>query len=224
MGTLYLVRHGQASFGAADYDQLSDLGRRQSVRLGEYWRDRAMSFDAVIIGSLKRHRQTWDGIAEGLGLSRDDVLTWEGLNEYDSEAVIAAIHPEKLAHPDSPEIVKKHFRLLRDGLAAWMEGQTAPVGMPGYAEFLTGVTSALDHVRGKHHGARVLMVSSGGPISNAIGHVLGTSPKTIVELNLRMRNTAVTEFVFNPKGHMLNTYNGLPHLDGPAWRDWITYA
>jgi broad specificity phosphatase PhoE len=38
MGTLYLVRHGQASFGADDYDQLSELGRRQSVRLGEYLR------------------------------------------------------------------------------------------------------------------------------------------------------------------------------------------
>ncbi|NDC60964.1 MAG: histidine phosphatase family protein, partial [Betaproteobacteria bacterium] len=25
MGTLYLVRHGQASFGADDYDQLSPL-------------------------------------------------------------------------------------------------------------------------------------------------------------------------------------------------------
>ena len=26
MGTLYLVRHGQASFGADDYDKLSELG------------------------------------------------------------------------------------------------------------------------------------------------------------------------------------------------------
>ncbi len=104
MGTLYLVRHGQASFGADDYDQLSPLGRRQSVRLGEYWRERGMTFDAVITGTLKRHRQTWEGIAEGLGLSRDDVLPWPGLNEYDSEALIGAIHPEKLAKPDTPEI------------------------------------------------------------------------------------------------------------------------
>ena len=44
MGTLYLVRHGQASFGAADYDNLSELGHRQAVRLGEYWRERGMKF------------------------------------------------------------------------------------------------------------------------------------------------------------------------------------
>jgi broad specificity phosphatase PhoE len=37
MGTLYLVRHGQASFGADDYDQLSELGGA-GVRLGEHWR------------------------------------------------------------------------------------------------------------------------------------------------------------------------------------------
>ena len=95
MGQLYLVRHGQASFGADDYDQLSDLGRRQSVRLGEYFKARGQRFDAVITGSLKRHAQTWAGIDEGLGGSALSPLVWPGLNEYDSAAVIAAIPPAK---------------------------------------------------------------------------------------------------------------------------------
>ena len=68
MGNLYLVRHGQASFGAADYDNLSALGHRQSVRLGEYFAARELRFEAVLTGSLKRHAQTWAGIAEGAGL------------------------------------------------------------------------------------------------------------------------------------------------------------
>jgi broad specificity phosphatase PhoE len=55
--------------------------------------------------------------------------------------------------------------------------------------------------------------SSGGPISTAVGHVLGTSPETTIELNLRIRNSSVTEFAFTPKRHMLVTYNTLPHLD-----------
>ena len=37
MAELYLVRHGQASFGAADYDRLSERGEQQSVWLGEYF-------------------------------------------------------------------------------------------------------------------------------------------------------------------------------------------
>ena len=93
-----------------------------------------------------------------------------------------------------------------------------------YVDFLAGVTTALDHVRDRHHGAKVLVVSSGGPISTAVGHVLGTSPETTIELNLRIRNTAVTEFAFTPKRHMLVTYNTLPHLDAAAYENWVTYA
>ncbi len=224
MGHLYLVRHGQASLGAADYDVLSELGRRQSMRLGAWFASRGIAFDAVITGSLKRHAQTWSGIVSGADYASDDCLSWPGLNEYDAEAIVAAIHPGAIEKPDTPERYRQHFRLLRDGLTAWMQDKTKPVGMPSYPDFLEGVTSALDHVRDKHHGAKVLVVSSGGPISTAVGHVLGTSAETTIELNLRIRNTSVTEFAFTPKRHMLLTYNTLPHLDGPAWETWVTYS
>ncbi len=223
MGTLYLVRHGQASFGAADYDQLSELGQRQAQRLGAYWAQRGLRIDAVITGSLKRHAQTWAGIAEGAGVDNAPRV-WPGLNEYDSEAVIRAIHPQPRDKPDTPERYRHHFRLLRDGLAQWMAGTVSPQGMPSYEAFVQGITSALDHVRANHVGQNVVIVSSGGPISTAVGHVLGLSPEATIELNLRIRNSAVTEFQFNPKRHSLLTYNTLPHLDDPALRDWITYA
>lgn len=223
MGTLYLVRHGQASFGAEDYDNLSELGHRQAVRLGEYFHGKGIAFDAVLTGTLRRHAQTSEGIARGMrweGLP----LAWPGLNEYDSAAVIAAIHPGPLDKPDTPERYRHHFRLLRDGLARWMGGTASPAGMPAYAEFLAGVTGALDYVRTHHAGKNVLVVSSGGPISTAVGHVLGTLPETTIELNLRIRNTAVTEFAFTPKRHMLMTYNTLPHLDAAEHASWVTYA
>ena len=251
MGTLYLVRHGQASFGAQDYDNLSALGQQQSVRLGQYWRGKGLTFDAVLTGTLRRHAQTWAGICEGAGISNSpDVSTagppqgakapsggstahavasvgapllWPGLNEYDSAAVIAAIHPQPLAKPDTPELYRQHFRLLRDGLTQWMNGVVSPQGMPTYPEFLAGVTSALDHIR-QNHAGNVLIVSSGGPIATAVGHVLGTTPETTIELNLRIRNSSVTEFAFNPKRHMLLSYNTLPHLEHPDRASWVTYA
>ena len=222
MGTLYLVRHGQASFGADNYDQLSPLGHQQSLRLGEHWRAQGLVFDAVLTGTLQRQRQTWTGIAQGAGYTHE-ALQWSGLNEYNSEAVIAAIHPQPLAKPDTPELYRHHFRLLRDGLLQWMKGHTQPQGMPSYAEFLAGVTGALDHVRQNHAGA-VLLVSSGGPISMAVGHVLGLAPEATIELNLRIRNSAVTEFNFNPKRHTLLSYNTLPHLGQPEHAAWVTYA
>ena len=222
MGTLYLVRHGQASFGADDYDQLSELGRRQSVRLGQYLRNKGLGFDAVLTGTLRRHAQTWDGIAEGAGLDLQPML-FPGLNEYDSHAVIEAVHPMPLQKPDTPELYRHHFRLLRDGLAQWMAGVVSPRGMPSYVDFVHGITAALDHVRREHTG-NVLLVSSGGPIATAVGHILGTPPETTIELNMRIRNTAVTEFAFNPKRHQLVTYNTLPHLDHADYADWVTYA
>ena len=226
MGHLYLVRHGQASFGAENYDQLSPMGRQQSVRLGQYWQGKGLTFDAVLTGTLKRHAQTYAGICEGLHSAADAgaaPLLWPGLNEFDSLALIATVHPYPLEKPDTPERYRHHFRLLRDGLTQWMNGVVSPVGMPSYREFQQGVVSALDHIR-KNCSGHVLIVSSGGPIATAVGHVLGTAPETTIELNLRIRNSAVTEFAFNPKRHSLLTFNALAHLDQPEHASWITHA
>lgn len=223
MGTLYLVRHGQASFGAANYDQLSTLGRQQAVRLGEYWRDKGLRFDAVITGTLHRHTQTFEGIAEGLQ-SAPVPLQLPGLNEYDSLALIRAIHNEPLPRPDTPELYRQHFRLLCDALAQWMAGVISPQGMPSWDDFAGGVQDALERVRREHSGQNVLLVSSGGPIAAAVGQVLGTAPEVTIALNMRIRNSAVTEFSVSPKRLMLQTFNTVAHLDAPEHAEWVTHA
>ena len=222
MGTLYLVRHGQASFGADNYDQLSALGWRQSRRLGEHFLQQGRQFDVILTGTLQRHAQTLAGIQEGMGTSHPSTAL-PGLNEYDSEALIRAIHPEPLPKPTTPELYRHHFRLLREALQQWMSGQTEPAGMPSYALFRQGVVDALQHAQ-SHHDCDVLLVSSGGPISTAVGHVLGTSADTTIELNFHIRNSAVSEFKITPKGHRLVSYNTLSHLDAPAYKNWVTFA
>ena len=222
MGNLYLVRHAQASFGAADYDNLSELGHRQSVRLGEYFAKNGVQLDAVLTGTLKRHAQTYAGICQASGHTVAPLL-WPGLDEYDSLALIATVHPQPLEKPGTPEQYRHHFRLLCNGLTQWMDGVVSPKGMPSYAQFVHGVTSALEHIR-KNHTGNVLIVSSGGPIATALGHILGTAPETTVKLNMRIRNSSVTECTFNTKHHQLLTFNTLPHLDGAEYAPWITYA
>jgi broad specificity phosphatase PhoE len=223
MGTLYLVRHGQASFGAADYDQLSELGQRQSQRLGAWFRECGTRFDAVLTGTLRRHAQTLAGIEQGLQM-RHVALALPGLNEYDSDAVVRAIHPGPIAEAETPGQVRQHFRLLRRGLAQWMAGATQPAGMPTHAEFVAGVVQALDHVRAEHVDGTVLMVSSGGPIATAIGHVLGLGTEATIDLNMHIRNSAVSEFKVGPKRHTLITFNTLPHLDTADGASWVTFA
>jgi len=136
MGTLYLVRHGQASFGADDYDVLSDLGYRQALRLGEYFKYKGIRFDAAFTGTLQRQVKTFEGICAGAGLPLQ-ATQFAGLNEYDSQAVIAAIHPHKLEKASTPELYRHHFRLLKDGLKQWMAALVSPRGMPEYTDFVS---------------------------------------------------------------------------------------
>ncbi|MFT3664878.1 histidine phosphatase family protein [Piscinibacter sp.] len=222
MGQLYLVRHGQASFGSDDYDRLSDLGRRQCVRLGEFFRESGLVFEAALTGTLKRQIDSLGCIAQGMQMA-PEALSWPGLNEYDGDALVAALNRPPPPPLTSAEGARQHFRLLREGLLAWMEGRTRPQGMPSHAEFVAGVRDALDHVRAHYEGA-VLIVSSGGPIATAVAQVLGASNETAIELNMRIRNSALTEFVFTPKRHSLLSFNALPHLQASAHADWVTYS
>jgi broad specificity phosphatase PhoE len=222
MGTLYLVRHAQASFGADDYDQLSSLGERQSLQLGRYFAAKGLSFDAVHTGTLRRHSQTLTGINAGLPAPLE-ATQWPGLNEYDPEAVIAAVHPQPREKTSGSDSYLQHFRLLRTGLMQWMLGNTQPHGMPSWSDFSQGVLKALDRVRDSGH-EQVLMVTSGGPIACALGQVLATPPEATVELNMRLRNTSVTELSFSAKRFSLQTYNTLNHLDAAEFAEWITYA
>jgi hypothetical protein len=118
----------------------------------------------VLTGTLRRQVQTWQGIAEGVALAGTPHTRLPGLDEYDSHAVIAAIHPEPLL-PDTPERYRAHFRLLRQGLAAWMRGDTAPAGMLGYADFVQGVADALERARalGEGREGRVRWCPAAGP-------------------------------------------------------------
>lgn len=222
MGTLYLVRHGQASFGADDYDVLSPLGHRQARRLGDYWRDKGLVFEAVYTGTLRRHLETFAGIAAGLK-AVPAAEERPALNEYDAAAVVATVHSDPLPPARTPEQYRHHFRLLREGLARWMDGSAQPAGMPTFKDFSAGIAAVLEEVRTRHTG-NVLVASSGGPIATAVGQVLGTPAATTIELNLRIRNCAVTELVFTPRRHTLLTFNTLPHLDADEHRDWHTFA
>jgi len=222
MGTLYLVRHGQASLGAADYDQLSPLGTRQCHALGEYLAERGLQFEAVLRGSLRRHGQSLAALSAGHG-KLPAAQEWPGLNEYDGEALVRAIHTGPAPDTHTPEGYREHFRLLRSALQAWMAGESSPQGMPRYTAWVAGITAALDHVRTQHSGD-VLVVSSGGPIATIVGQVLGTPAAATIELNMRIRNSALTELAYTPKRFALVAFNHVPHLDSAARREWVTYS
>ena len=105
-----------------------------------------------------------------------------------------------------------------------MGGTISPESMPDWNGFSDGVHQVLEEIRHEHSGQNVLLISSGGPISTAVGQVLGTSPEVTIALNMRLRNIAVTEFTISPKRLMLQAFNTLNHLDSQEHRAWITNA
>lgn len=223
MGTLYLVRHAQASFGAADYDQLSSRGAVQARRLGSFWRAHGQRFDAVLTGTLQRHAQTLQGIADELA-DLPEPVRLSALDEYDGEALIRAIHPAPLPAADTPEHFRAHFRLLCDALAQWMAGTVSPSGMPEWCDFSEGIRAVIDEVHRARHGQNVLLVSSGGPISTAIAQVLGVAPEVGIALNMRLRNCSVSELGASRRRLMLQTFNTVAHLSAPQDAELLTYA
>lgn len=90
MAEITLVRHGQASFGSENYDQLSELGIQQSIWLGEHLKRLNYSFDRVVMGTMARHRQTAEGILRGLGSSLS-IETHSGLNEYNFQGLLTPL-------------------------------------------------------------------------------------------------------------------------------------
>jgi len=106
MSEIYFVRHGQASFGSTNYDQLSDKGHRQSTLLGEHFQRRGIEFDHVLMGDMVRHRETAQGIARPLGLDEGTFEVFRELNEFDFHAILAAYtaqFPEQ-ALPEKPAV------------------------------------------------------------------------------------------------------------------------
>src|SRR5574338_803881 len=121
MAELYLVRHGQASFGADNYDQLSLLGREQGQLLGEYFAEREIVFDHVLLGTMNRHRQTAEAIFQG-ATEGASFTEHRGLNEYDFVALIDGLGDEHRELQLLAKQSKKDFyRALRQVLLLWME-------------------------------------------------------------------------------------------------------
>jgi broad specificity phosphatase PhoE len=231
MGAIYLVRHGQAAFGTDDYDRLTEIGYTQARLLGGFLAVRQVRCDAIYTGTLRRHRETVRGILDGGPALGDGsaVESIAGLDEYKPEALIASLMGDRFASApmagrDEPALAREHFRRLRAALLAWTEGRIQPAGMPDWRTFQAAAVGALIEARRRHSGGNVLIVSSGGPIAAIVAAALESPPQIAVELNLRIRNSAVTEFTMSARRHQLLSFNALPHLEAQSDATLMTYA
>lgn len=93
MSAIYIIRHGQASFGKENYDRLSDLGVRQAELLGDYFKRTGTKFDGIFCGSLERHIATCQILMARMesnnSVSEPRIIS--AFNEYNTFAVLVKI-------------------------------------------------------------------------------------------------------------------------------------
>lgn len=224
MAELYLVRHGQASFGSSDYDVLSDVGERQGVWLGEYFAQRDLKFDRVMTGGMRRHRQTLDAICRGMGCSFGDTEQHLGLNEYDFQALFDGLddsYQELKAWRGASR--REFYPCLKRVLQLWSQDKIRGPIPETWREFQRRVGAARQAIQ-QGSGARVLVVTSGGVMAAIAQQVLHAPADAAISLNLQIRNSSFCQFFFNRDAFHLASFNSDPHLDHAERRSFRTFG
>ena len=232
MSTLILIRHGQASFGTDNYDQLSELGLSQSIILGQYWARLGQRFDAVFSGAMERQKQTQRAVGEILkkaGLDYPEKGIMEGFNEYDARGIMTHLYPRLLEEDERVREVVKRYPGIGDGspegrrafqqafeivLDRWLEDPDPGPGTESYGRFHERVIRGIARIRSEYSsGKTVVVFTSGGAISIALQHALDLSKQKALSLQWIIKNSSITEFTYNREKFTLTGFNLTPHLE-----------
>ena len=212
MGEIYLVRHGQANSHAKteeDYDRLSPLGHQQSVWLGEWLRAHDYSFDHVVSGTMRRHRET----VAGMGYDADEDAR---LNEIDYYGLSHAMRDQKGVPLPGPHDFADHMPKVFE---AWAQAEIE--GAETYQAFETRVSEMLEEAA--KPGRRVLCVTSGGVIGMVLTRILGLDLLRLSHVMLPIFNSSLHKLHVRPGGPILAGYNAIPHLEAPERADKRTH-
>ena len=216
MSELLVIRHGQASFGQDNYDVLSDLGHRQAKAVGDVLRAMDWAPDRVITGSLERQKDT----LSSMGFASPPEVH-NGFNEYDFGDLLNARFKG-----DVPDLVKgdrkTHFRALRETVFEWQDAAFDGAAET-YAEFAARVEAARAFAVDTD-AKRVLVVSSGGVIGQLTSTALGAPKRQMMTLNLQVKNTAMTRFMFSGASFSLHEFNSVPHFMTAAGAALLSYS
>lgn len=218
MSLIVLVRHGQASWGQADYDVLSGHGHVQARTLGTALRTAGFAPSRMLSGTMRRHVDTAAGLQAGLGseLSAEVV---PGLEEFDHVDVFA----ESLAADGSlPDIDEQGMEEMFDqGLHRWISADGSRTYRETYVQFRTRVREAFDGLRGGlEPDDKAVVVTSGGVIAAVVCDLLGVDAERWPVLAAPIVNSSTSKVLVRNGQSMLLSFNEHGHL---ATED-ITYA
>ncbi len=223
MATIYVVRHGQASFGAANYDQLSALGCRQAEVLGHYFRDCDIQFDAVYSGDLQRQQKTAQ-LAISAQPDLPDHHIDPRFNEIQNDEQIKYLLPELIKHqPALKQIVdsgatdsKSFQKIVEASFNFWVSEQCQDERIQSWASYSRGVRDAMSDVMSAHGSGKTIGIfASGGTIATIVAQVLGLSGEHTYRFYEPVINCSVTQLFYSQGGAKvsLSYFNDHSFLD-----------
>ncbi|GGF77670.1 histidine phosphatase family protein [Alteromonas lipolytica] len=228
MAEIILLRHGQASLGAANYDQLSPVGYQQAELLGRQWANLALGADKLVLGSMARHEQTATAFLKGLStktqVTQPEVCVDGGLNEYDFQNLLDSL---KAQYPqswhDTGNGPRDYYHNIKAALLHWANGDIADDGHCSWEGFKSRILTALESAMASPF-RRLVLVTSGGPTSMLLGHFLGLDATRTINLSLRIKNTSTSTIITNRTDFTVESVNDVSHLMTAEHCQLITVA
>ena len=212
MSILHLVRHGQASFGADDYDNLSPKGIQQSIELGKALTKQEATFDHIIVGPHRRHLQTFEGIKEGYSLTDlpapiiNKEFAENQLMEIAQYFIPKILNTTKTTKEifeecEPKERHDKFLELFQVVAQKWMNEE-------GFSVFRSRITNVLKVMQESlTDKSNIMVVTSGGAISGVYAEVIECSHEEIQKLNFGIKNVSISEFLMTTERFTLKAFN-----------------
>lgn len=234
MGVLLVVRHGQASFLAENYDRLSARGEQQARLLGANWAARGLRITQVVTGPAERQIRTAALAGEMFrqaGLPWPEPVVDGALDEFPAEQVIRTFLPplaERYTHlaesvrqfqaaTDSGLKQRLFDRVLRDVSLRWLQGEIADASFITWPDFCERIAGSVRHILSQAaKSSTVAVFTSAGPTAATARLALGLSGEATLNLTWTVRNASVSEFLFTQGRFSLSTFNTTPHLADPS--------
>ncbi|WP_028325951.1 histidine phosphatase family protein [Desulfatirhabdium butyrativorans] len=235
MSLVYVIRHGQASFGTANYDALSPLGFRQAEILGNHCLDLGIHFDAVVSGTMNRQQQTartFLDVYRQAGWQMPEPIVLPAFDEYDAFGIWDN-HVAEMLRTDvslaemiqQAQTDRKAFqKLFEIVMMEWASGKRVLPGEPTWPSIIERVRDGVDTIMRISAGMKhVAVFTSGGPIGIWMKLALGLSDPKAMEISWQVLNASVSRFFIGKRGVFLSGFNDVCHLLMQKPPDLITY-
>ncbi|NBD21623.1 histidine phosphatase family protein [Aquabacterium fontiphilum] len=221
MGALYLIRHGQASFGSQNYDALSPVGHQQGYAVGQALKARGVAPEVAVAGTMQRHQETARAALSAMALDVPMQLH-AGVNEFDHENVIEVAEPRyadkavmmaEMAASGDPRRAFQTF--FQDAVARWVGGNHDAEYAEPWSAFKLRCVAALDElVRQTPAKGHLVVFTSGGVISVVCAHLLGLHDSQAFTINWTLANAGITKINVGRDGLHLLSVNEHAHVEG----------